>query len=162
MTSTFEYIKKMSWCPQRNKIKTPLEYEQEEQEWKCMEPGGSSPGRESSPKPNAVEDEQHGCQDKGHYGYQDNSILLILLALAWLFPVVYQRDFLSIFVVLNAAVMYYDAQNIHAGRKFEKESLLGDIVTWSPTSWGAVTLVGGPLIIAIYLFHRKEIFNANT
>lgn len=162
MTSTFEYIKKMSWCPQTNKIKTSLESEPEEQEWNYMaESSNPIPEKESSPKSNAKDDGQHGCRDR-YSGYQDNSILLVLLALAWLFPVVYQREFLSIFVALNAVVMYYDAQNIHAGCKFEKESLLGNIVTWSPISWGAVTLIGGPIIIAIYLFHRKEIYNANV
>jgi hypothetical protein len=57
--------------------------------------------------------------------------------------------------------VYYDAQSIRAGDKFEKETLLGDIVTWQPLTWGAATLVGGIIIMAIYLFHRKEIYRAN-
>jgi hypothetical protein len=89
-------------------------------------------------------------------------MLLILLALAWLFPVVYQREFLPILVVLSAVAVYCDAQSIRAGDKFEKETLLGNIVTWRPLTWGAATLVGGIIIMAIYLFHRKEIYRANV
>jgi hypothetical protein len=92
--------------------------------------------------------------------YQDN-MLLIILAVAWLFPVVYQRDFLPIILVLSAVAMYVDARNIHAGESFEKETLFGDIVTWQPLTWGLATFVGGIIIMAIYLFHRKEIYHAN-
>ena len=77
------------------------------------------------------------------------------------FPVVHQREFLPILLVLSAVAVYYDAQNIHAEERFEKETLLGDIVTWRPLTWGAATLVGGIIIMAIYLFHRKEIYRAN-
>jgi hypothetical protein len=93
-------------------------------------------------------------------GYQEN-MLLILIAVAWLFPVVYQHEFLTLFLVVSAVAMYSDAQNIHAGEKFEKETLLGNIVTWRPLTWGVATFVGGIIIMAIYLFHRKEIYNAN-
>ncbi len=76
-------------------------------------------------------------------------------------PVVHQREFLPIILVLSAVAMFYDAQSIRAGDKFEKETLLGDIVTWQPLTWGAATLVGGIIIMAIYLFHRREIYRAN-
>jgi hypothetical protein len=88
-------------------------------------------------------------------------MLLILIALAWLLPVVYDREFLPILILLSAVAVYYDAQSIRSGDKFEKETLLGDIVTWQPLTWGAATLVGGIIILAIYLFHRKEIYRAN-
>jgi hypothetical protein len=92
--------------------------------------------------------------------YREN-MLLILIAAAWLFPVVYQREFLPILLILSAVAVYYDAQDIHAGQKFEKERLFGDIVAWQPLTWGAATFVGGIIIMVIYLFHRREIFNAN-
>ncbi|WP_157200221.1 hypothetical protein [Methanogenium cariaci] len=48
------------------------------------------------------------------------------------------------------------------GDKFEKETLFGDVVAWRPLTWGAATLVGGIIIMVIYLFQRKEIFVANN
>ncbi len=113
-----------------------------------------APGPEPSPNPD-------GTAGRDHPGYREN-ILLILLALVWLLPIAYQRELLPIFIILSAAAMYCDAQNIRAGSSFEKETFLGDIVTWRPISWGAVTAVGGVITMAIYLFHRKEIYNANN
>lgn len=89
-------------------------------------------------------------------------MLQILLALAWLFPVVHQREFLPIILILSAVAVFYDAQGICAGDNFEKETLLGDIVTWQPITWRAATLVSGVIIMVIYLFHRREIYNANS
>jgi len=39
------------------------------------------------------------------------------------------HEFLPILVVLSAVPMYYGVKNIHAGDKFEKETLFGNIVT---------------------------------
>ncbi|AKB38899.1 hypothetical protein MSSAC_4309 [Methanosarcina siciliae C2J] len=128
-------------------MSTKAEYENA---WKIAQ----APGPKPSPNPasNAGRD---------HPGYREN-ILLVLLALVWLLPIAYRHELLPIFIILSAAAMYYDAQNIRAGNYFEKETFLGNIVTWRPISWGAVTAVGGVIIMAIYLFHRKEIFNANN
>ncbi len=152
MTVFLEYIrKKLGWCPNADAIKPVQRTSTEagyESAWKGRSPE-PNPGRESA-----------GTAGGDESGYKDN-MLLILLALAWLFPVVYQREFLPLLVVLSAVAMYYDAQSIRAGSNFEKETLLGDIVTWQPITWGAATLVGGIIIMAIYLFHRREIYRAN-
>ena len=152
MTVFLEYIrKKLGWCPNAGAVESIKRTSAEAgygDAWK-----GRSPDPNPGPEPAGI-----AGADRG--GYQDN-MLLILLTLAWLFPVVHQREFLPILLVLSAVAVYYDAQNIHAGEKFEKETLLGDIVTWRPLTWGAATLVGGIIIMAIYLFHRKEIYRAN-
>ncbi len=143
--------RRMGWCPNADAVRPVRRTSVEaghESAWK---------GRNPEPNPSPASASTAGGDRSG---YQDN-MLLILIALAWLFPVVYQREFLPILVVLSAVAMYYDAQSIRAGSNFEKETLLGDIVTWRPLTWGAATLVGGIIIMAIYLFHRKEIYHAN-
>ncbi len=145
------FRKKLGWCPNANSIRTSGHTGQETEfgnARKKFDP-------EKSPDP-ASAGASGGVQSE----YKEN-ILLILIAVAWLFPVVYQREFLPILAVLSAVAMYCDAQDIHAGRNFEKETLLGNVVTWRPLTWGAATFVGGIIIMAIYLFHRREIFNAN-
>jgi hypothetical protein len=153
MTFFMEFFrKKLGWCPNADPVRTSRYADAEhgyENAWKGRDPG-------AAPDP-----ESAGARGIDHPEYQDN-ILLILIALGWLLPLVYQREYLSFFVILSAVAMYYDAQNIHAGRSFEKETLFGDIETWRPLTWGAATLVGGVIIMAIYLFHRKEIFIANN
>jgi hypothetical protein len=147
-----EYIrKKLGWCPNAGAIE-PVRHT-------SAEPGYGDAWKGRSPEPNPGP-EPVGTAGGDRSGYQDN-MLLILLALAWLFPVVYQREFLPLLVVLSAVAVYYDAQSIRAGDRFEKETLFGDIVTWRPLTWGAATFVGGIIIMAIYLFHRKEIYHAN-
>jgi hypothetical protein len=147
-----EYIrKKLGWCPNADVIRQSGCTKNESDfanAWKR-----DDPERGSVPDPTAPAVTPPG--------YQENMVL-ILIAVAWLFPVVYQREFLFLFMVISAVAMYSDAQNIHAGEKFEKETLLGNIVTWRPLTWGVATFVGGIIIMAIYLFHRKEIYTANN
>ncbi|WAI00217.1 hypothetical protein [Methanogenium organophilum] len=142
--------KRLGWCPNADAVRksrcTGVEQDCEHA-WKR---GGPDPGA-------APESDAPAATPPG---YQEN-ILLILIAVAWLFPVVYQQEFLFLLMVISAVAVYCDAQNIHAGEKFEKETLLGDIVAWRPLTWGAATFVGGIIIMAIYLFHRKEIYTAN-
>lgn len=141
----------MGWCPNADAVR-PV--------WRTSaEAGGESAWKGRSPEPDPGP-EPAGTAGADRNGYQDN-MLLILLALAWLLPVVHQREFLPILLLISAVAVYYDAQSIRAGERFEKETLLGDIVTWQPLTWGAATLVGGIIIMAIYLFHRKEIYRAN-
>ncbi|MCK8517642.1 DUF1673 domain-containing protein [Methanoculleus sp. 7T] len=151
MTVFLEYLrKKLGWCPNVDAIRPARQTAAEagyENAWK-----GRGPGAAPTPEP-------AGTAGGDLSGYQEN-MLLILLALAWL--VAYRREFLPILVVLSAVAMFYDAQSIHAGDNFEKETLLGDIVTWQPLTWGAATLVGGVIIMVIYLFHRREIYRANS
>lgn len=141
----------MGWCPNTGAVK-PVRRTSAEADY-----GDAWKGK--SPEPNPAP-EPAGTAGGDRNGYQEN-MLLILIALAWLFPVVYQREFLPLLVVLSAVAVYYDAQSIRAGSSFEKETVLGDIITWRPLTWGAATLVGGIVIMAIYLFHRKEIYCAN-
>jgi len=91
--------------------------------------------------------------------YQENIILVILL-LAGLFCLV-DLKMLAIAAIFSALLVYYDAQTLHAGEKFEKESLLGDVVAWRPLTWAACVLVIPLIFLAIYVFSRKEIFEAN-
>jgi hypothetical protein len=137
MTVFLEYIrKKLGWCPNAGAVESIKRTSAEAgygDAWK-----GKSPDPNPGPEPAGI-----AGGDRG--GYQEN-MLLILIALAWLLPVVYDREFLPILIILSAVAVYYDAQNIRAGDKFEKETLLGDIVTWQPLT---------------YLFHRKEIYRAN-
>ncbi|WP_214021549.1 DUF1673 family protein [Methanoculleus sp.] len=152
MAVFMEYIrKKLGWCPNAGAIKPARRT--------SAQAGYESAWKGRGPEPNPAPDSA-GTAGGDRNDYQDN-MLLILLALAWLFPVVYDREFLPLLVVLSAVAVYYDAQSIRAGSNFEKETLFGDIVTWQPLTWGAATLVGGIVIMAIYLFHRKEIYRAN-
>lgn len=152
MTVFLEYIrKKLGWCPNADAVR-PVRRTSAEAGY-----GDAWKGRIPEPDPGP---EPAGTAGGDRNGYQEN-MLLILLALAWLLPVVHQREFLPILLVLSAVAVYYDAQSIHAGARFEKETLFGDIVTWQPLTWGAATLVGGIIIMVIYLFHRKEIYRAN-
>ncbi len=146
------FRKKLGWCPNADSLRTSRYANVEngfENAWKGRDPG-------AGPEP-----ESAGARSSDHPEYQEN-MLLILIALGWLFPVVYQREFLAFFAILSAVALYCDAQNIHAGGNFEKETLLGNIETWRPLTWGAATFVGGVIIMAIYLFHRKEIFIVNN
>ncbi|MDD5143920.1 hypothetical protein [Methanoregula sp.] len=101
-----------------------------------------------------------GVQTAKQPVYQEN-ILLILLLLAGLFCLV-DLKMLAIAGVFSALLVYYDAQALHAGEKSEKESILGDIVTWRPLTWGVAVLIIPLIFLAIYVFSRKEIFDANT
>lgn len=92
--------------------------------------------------------------------YQEN-ILLILLLLAGLFCLV-DLKMLAIAGIFSALLVYYDAQTMHAGEKFEKESLLGNVVAWRPLTWAACVLIVPLVFLAIYVFSRKEIFEANS
>jgi hypothetical protein len=152
MAAFLEQFRKMlGWCPGAGPAPTHRYANAETsfgKDWKKRSP-------EPVPPPESV-----GTARGDRPGYREN-LLLILIALAWLFPVVYQREFLPIIVVLSAAAVYVDAQNINAGGNFEKETLFGDIVAWRPLTWGAAALVGGIIIMAIYIFHRREIYNAN-
>ncbi len=152
MAAFLEQFRKMlGWCPNAGSVRTHG-YTQAKTSY-------GTDRKKRSPEP-VPPPESVGTARGDRPGYREN-LLLILIALAWLFPVVYQREFLPIIIVLSVACVYVDAQNINAGGNFEKETLFGDIVAWRPLTWGAATLVGGIIIMAIYIFHRREIYNAN-
>lgn len=152
MTHFLESFRKMlGWCPNAGSVRTHG-YTQAKTSFGTDRNTGS-PGPASAPV-------SAGTARKDRPGYREN-LALILVALAWLFPFVYRREFLPIILVLSVATIYVDAQNINAGGNFEKERLFGDIVAWQPLTWGAATFVGGIIIMAIYIFHRREIYTAN-
>jgi len=92
--------------------------------------------------------------------YQEN-IPLILLLLGGLFCLV-DLKMLAIAGIVSALFVYFDAVTIHAGEIFPKESILGDVVTWRPLTWALAVLIIPLIFLAIYVFSRKEIFEANT
>ena len=92
--------------------------------------------------------------------YQTN-LLLILLFLGGLFYAS-NLNLIMPFNILSAVLVYFDAENIHAGEKFEEVSLLGEVATWRPIVWAAAVFIGSFFLLAIYLVCRKEIYNANN
>jgi len=92
--------------------------------------------------------------------YQTN-LLLILLLVAGLFYAS-SLNLIMPFGVLSAVLVYFDAENIHAGYKFEEVSLLGEVTTWRPIVWAAAVFIGSFFLLALYLLCRKEIYTANN
>jgi hypothetical protein len=95
-----------------------------------------------------------------HPVYQEN-ILLVIVLLAGLFSLV-DLKMLAVAGIFSALLIYFDAGAIHAGEKFPKESLLGDVVAWRPLTWAICVLVIPLIFLAIYVISRKEIFEANA
>ena len=96
----------------------------------------------------------------GHTSIQENYVLILLL-LAGLFCLVDFR-MLALASVFSAILVYYDAGMLHAGEKFERESILGEVATWRPLTWAASVLIVPLIFLAIYTFSRQEIFEANN
>ena len=92
--------------------------------------------------------------------YQTN-LLLIVLFLLGLYTASH-LNFLVPFSILSAILVYFDAENIHAGEKFKEVSLLGEAATWRPVVWAAAVLVGSFFLLALYLLCRREIYTANN
>ena len=92
--------------------------------------------------------------------YQEN-ILLIILLLGGLFYALDLRT-LALGGIASALLVYYDAGMLHAGKKFEKESFFGDVVAWRPLTWAVWVLIGSLIFLAVYVFSRRDIFNANN
>jgi hypothetical protein len=92
--------------------------------------------------------------------YQEN-ILLIFLLVGGMFSLMDLR-MLAFVGIISALAVYYDACTLHAGEKFEIESILGEVVTWRPLSWAICVLIGSLIFLALYTFSRREIFDANN
>jgi len=112
-----------------------------------------------TPEPIAVSTIE-GVQTAKQPIYQEN-ILLVIVLLAGLFSLV-DLKMLAVAGVFSALLVYFDAGTIHAGEKFPEESLLGDVVAWRPLTWAICVLVIPLIFLAIYVFSRKEIFEANA
>jgi hypothetical protein len=92
--------------------------------------------------------------------YQTN-LLLILLLLGGLFCAS-SMNLIIPFSILSAVLVYFDAENIHAGYKFKEVSLLGEVATWRPIVWAAAVFIGSFFLLALYLLCREEIYTANN
>ncbi len=143
--------RRLGWCPHATSPKTRT----------YPAPGFDSLTRTPTPTGPVGPEPATGGLTEHRPEYQEN-FLLILLFLGGLFFGL--RDFFTFggFTILCSACVYFDAQNIHAGAKFEKVSLLGEVASWQPITWAAVAFVGSFIGMAIYLFCRQEIFNANN
>jgi hypothetical protein len=89
------------------------------------------------------------------------TMLLILLLLGGLFYAS-RLDLILPLNILSAVLVYFDAENIHAGKKFEEVSLLGEVATWRPIVWAVAVFIGTFFLLALYLLCREEISTANN
>ena len=139
----------MGWCPQQSQRKTRTFID--------PEPGlpvQVLPSGPAAPAPTATGPVEYRPE------YQTN-LLLILLFLGGLFYAS-NLNLIMPFNILSAVLVYFDAENIHAGDKFEEVSLLGEVATWRPIVWAAAVFIGSFFLLAIYLVCRREIYNANN
>ncbi len=142
--------KYLGWCPHGSTRKTSIFTDPEfVNPAKTTVPSGPLEKPLDSPVPTGYRLE-----------YQTN-LLLILLLLGGLFYA-YTYNLLIPFSILSAILVYFDAENIHAGRKFEKVSLLGEVATWRPIVWATAVFIGSFFLLALYVFCRREIFTANN
>ncbi len=140
----------LGWCPQRSAPKTRIPSGPVEP---CRVSARPAPAPAAPPAATAAPSGSHPV-------YQEN-ILLVLVLVAGLFCLVDLR-MLALAGVFSALLVYHDAGTMHAGEKFEEDSLFGDVVAWRPLTWAACVLVIPLIFLAIYVFSRKEIFEANT
>lgn len=141
----------LGWCPRgvartartRNDFGAP-----------CQVPARPSPAPAPAPPAPAAN------PDQSHSAYQEN-IILILLLVAGFFCLSDLR-LLGLAGVLSAILVYYDAGTLHAGERAGEETLLGNVVTWRPLTWAACVLIIPFFFLALYVFSRKEIYEANT
>jgi hypothetical protein len=92
--------------------------------------------------------------------YQTN-LLLIFILLGGLFYAS-SLNLIIPFGFLSAVLVYFDAENIHAGYKFGEVLLLGEVASWRPIVWAVAVFIGSFLFLTIYLICRREIYNANN
>jgi len=84
------------------------------------------------------------------------SCFLVVFSFAWDLRV------FAVAGIISVIAVYYDAGTLHAGQKFEKESFFGDVVAWRPFTWAVWVLIGSLIFLAVSVFSRQEIFNANN
>jgi len=137
------------WCPQGSQRKTRTFTEPD----LLIQTPVPSAGP-AAPTPAAAAPVEHRPE------YQTN-LLLILVLLGGLFYAA-RLDLIVWFNILSAVLVYFDAENIHAGEKFEKVSLLGGVATWRPIVWAVAIFIGTFFLLALYLLCREEIYTANN
>jgi hypothetical protein len=151
MTKVSEVIRGwLGWCPNADMQKYPV----------FTEPVPETRSTVPSSKGPSVPSATTGLPAASRPEYQEN-ILLILVLVGGLFCLI-DLKMLAIAAIFSALLVYYDAVTLHAGEKAGEESLLGDVVTWRPSTWAVCVLIVPLIFLAIYTFSRKEIFDANT
>ncbi|MEN6444068.1 MAG: hypothetical protein ABFC71_10005 [Methanoregula sp.] len=140
----------LGWCPQGSHPKTHT-FAAPEYEGMAKTPAPRGPAAGSADNPLPAEHRPE---------YQTN-LLLIVLFLAGLYSAAH-INLLIPFSLLSAILVYFDAENIHAGQKFKEVSLLGEVATWRPIVWAVAVMVGSFFLLALYLFCRREIYTANN
>jgi hypothetical protein len=141
----------LGWCPQSSQRKTRT-FSDPEPDLLIQTPVPAA--GPAAPTPAAAAPAEHRQE------YQTN-LLLILVLLGGLFYAA-RPDLIIPFNILSAILVYFDAENIHAGEKFEKVSLLGDVATWRPIVWAVAVFIGTFFLLALYLLCREEIYTANN
>ncbi len=151
LTRLSEAIHKwMGWCPQGSQRKT-RSFAKQDPDILVQVPASAGP---AAPAPAIASTAEYQPE------YQAN-LLLILLLLAGLYYAT-RPDLIIPFNILSAVLVYFDAENINAGKKFEEVSLLGEVATWRPIVWAAAVFVGTFFLLALYLLCREEIYTANN
>jgi hypothetical protein len=140
----------LGWCPHGSTRKTSL----------FTDPEFTNSARTPAPDVPSAKQSENSSPEELRPEYQTN-LLLILLFLGGLFYA-HSLNLLIPFSILSAIFVYFDAENIHAGRKFEKVSLLGEVATWRPIVWATAVFIGSFFLLALYVFCRREIYTANN
>lgn len=87
------------------------------------------------------------------------NILLVFLFVAGLASIFINVGLTFLVVLISAIAVYSDARNLNAGKTASKESM--SPITYSPFSWGALTLLFWIIFMPWYLYLRRQIFIAN-
>ena len=140
----------LGWCPHGSTRKTSI----------FTGPEFANSARTPAPAGSAAKPSENSSPRELRPEYQTN-LLLILLFLGGLFYA-HSLNLLIPFSILSSILVYFDAENIHAGRKFEKVSLLGEVATWRPIVWATAVFIGSFFLLALYVFCRREIYIANN
>jgi hypothetical protein len=141
----------LGWCPQKSQRKTRI----------CSVPEPDFPVLVPVPAAGPAAPAMAPAAPGVYLPEYQTNLLLILLLVAGLFYAS-SLNLIMPFGVLSAVLVYFDAENIHAGYKFEEVSLLGEVATWRPIVWAAAVFIGSFFLLALYLLCRKEIYTANN
>ena len=85
--------------------------------------------------------------------------MILLFVLFFIFAFI-NGVFCFLIVIISAIAVYYDANSIRAGKSSPKEKW-DQSITYSPVSWGALTLLFWIIFLPLYLYRREKIFNQN-
>jgi hypothetical protein len=138
----------LGWCPQGSRRKTRA-FTTPEPDLTLQVP---APAGQAAPALTSPAE----CRPE----YKTN-LLLILLLLGGLFYAS-NLNLIIPFNLLSAVLVYFDAENIRAGSKFDDVKLLGEVATWRPIVWAAAVFIVPFILLLFYLCCRREVYNANN